>query len=46
MGCAVEEGTDGMPETVTFLYTMAEGACPKSYGEILQLSRIVPDCSC
>lgn len=32
MGCAVEEGTDGMPETVTFLYTLAEGACPKSYG--------------
>ena len=33
MGCAVETGgDDGMPETVTFLYTLEQGACPKSYG--------------
>ena len=33
MGCAVQAGrADGMPEFVTFLYTLADGACPKSYG--------------
>lgn len=40
MGCAVEDGHDGMPETVTFLYTLAEGACPKSYGAFCEGTRV------
>lgn len=31
MGCAVDQGENGVPE-VTFLYTLMDGACPKSYG--------------
>lgn len=27
-----EEDENGQEETVTFLYKLAEGACPKSYG--------------
>ena len=31
MSAAIEQGPDGA-EQVTFLYTLAEGACPRSYG--------------
>jgi len=43
MGCAVDAGgADGMPETVTFLYTLADGACPKSYGAAPLLGAAAP----
>lgn len=32
MGCHVAPSANGGPETVTFLYRLTEGACPKSYG--------------
>ncbi|KAK9844444.1 hypothetical protein WJX74_002610 [Apatococcus lobatus] len=32
MACAVEPAKDGQPEQVTFLYKLAQGACPRSYG--------------
>ena len=32
MDALIDEGADGAPPKVTFLYTFAPGACPKSYG--------------
>ncbi|CAK8692796.1 unnamed protein product [Clavelina lepadiformis] len=32
MACMVEDGDDTVEEVLTFLYKLASGACPKSYG--------------
>ena len=41
MACAVRPaGEIGEPEAVTFLYRLAEGACPKSYGMNVRLPAV------